>query len=194
MYVTAFSGDASVVAAGQRKPAKVDERVRADAGYLTARRSALTVEFENGSVLKLGSNSEVAVDEFWQQPHSQAGKAAEWKEEPSASRTKLRLVRGDLSLTVLPLKTQRGSSCTLELIAGNITITRGILTAQVQMTELGLGICLLELRDGAAEFEPVGGAAKPLPVGRRVALAVEVDARTGAVRVTDAPKPDAGRK
>ena len=194
MIITAVVGEAVAVAGAQEKALKVDERLRAEVAYRTGRRSTVTVEFGNGSILKLGSNSEVSVDEFWQQPHSQAGKTPDWKEEPSASQAKLRLVGGDLNLNVLPLKTERGSSCTLELVAGTVRISRGTLSVQVEMTELGLGICLLHLQDGAAEFEPVGGSASPLPVGKRLALAVEVDSRTGAVKVSEAPKLDAAKK
>jgi hypothetical protein len=190
MIVIGIMGEAVVAVGDQEKALKVDERLRAEATFKTARRSTVTVEFGNGSVLKVGSNSEVVVDEFWQHPHSISGKMADWKEEPSASQTKMRLARGEMNLSVVPLKIARGSSCAIELVAGNIRITRGMLRAQVEMTELGLGICLIELLDGAADFEPVGGKLTPLPVGKRLALAVEVDPRTGAVKVSDAPKPE----
>lgn len=192
MIVTGLVGEARAVVAENARTLKVDERLRAEVAFRTERRSTLTVELGNGSLLKLGSDSEVNVDEFWQLPHSQAGKVADWKEEPSASQTRLRLVRGDVTLTVLPLKTARGSSFTLELLAGSVRITGGVLFARIQMTELGLGVCQLELREGSAEFEPAGGAVTRLEPGRRLAFALEVESG-GRVKLSEAPKAGPAR-
>lgn len=190
MIVTGLFGSAEAVSGGTERPLKLDERVRAEVNFRTARKSTLTVELSNGTVAKLGSDSELAVDEFWQQPHSQAGKMEEWKEEPSPSLTKMRLVRGDLTLHVKPLKAAAGSSFTIGLVAGTVRVTRGQLFLRVQMTELGIGLCTLELQDGAADFEPAGGSFSALPVRKRLLLAVEIDRGTGAVKVSDAPRAD----
>lgn len=187
MIVVDVVGEPTVVVGGEEKPLKLEDRLRAELTFKTTRRSTVAVEFSNGALLKLGSDSEVAVEEFYQQPHSQPGKVAEWKEEPSPSRTLLRLVRGDLTVNVKPLKLARGSSFTLELIAGTLRIREGAVSARVQMTELGIGLCTLRLESGAAEFEPVGGKPMPVAAGKRLELAVEVAARNGAVKVGPAP-------
>lgn len=192
--VTELTGSASAVAGQQEKPLKVEDRWRAEANFKTARRSTLGLEFGNGIFFKIGSDSEIAVEEFWQQPHSQAGKVAEWKEEPSPSRTLVRLVRGDFTVNVKPLKTARGSTFTLETVAGTLRITQGVLMARAQMTELGIGLCTLELREGIAEFERVGGRATSLAPGKSLVLAIEVDAKSGKVTVSDAPRLEEGKK
>lgn len=194
MMVTDVVGGATVVAGGAEKALKIEERLRAEVTFKTERKSALELEFSNGTLLRLGADSEIVVEEFWQQPHSQPGKIAEWKEEPSPSRGRLRLVRGDFIATVKPLKTARGSSFTVELIAGTLRVTSGVILARVQMTDLGIGLCTLELREGLAEFEPVGGKFAPLPAGKRLALALEVDSASGAVKIGEMPKVEEGKK
>lgn len=191
IVVTEGIGGVQVVKEGSERPFKKDETLRAEVTFKTARRASASLELSNGTTLQVGVDSELTVEEFWQLPHSQAGKAADWKEEPSASRATLRLVRGDLSGTIKPLKVARGSSFTVELAAGTLRLTEGDFSARVQMTPLGLGLCVIELGRGRGEFEPVGGKATPLVLGKRLAFAVEQDARTGAMKVEPAPEPDA---
>lgn len=186
IVVTEMKGAPVAVVEEKERPLKLEERLRPEVGFRTNLRSTVTLELSNGTVLKVGTGSEALVEEFWQQPHSRAGKTVEWREEPSPSRTRLRLVSGDATLTVKPLLAARGSSLTFDTVAGTVRMQDGVLFARIQMTELGLGLCTLELRAGAAEFERVGGATTPLRVGRKVLLAVEVEAG-GKVRVTDAP-------
>lgn len=186
--VVDVEGDVTLTADGEERSLKVDERLRAEATFKTARLSNATIEFSNGVMLRVGSRSEVEVDEYWQQPHLQSAKVSDMKEEPSPSRTLLRLVSGDLVVTVKPLLVARGSTFHLELVAGTLRMTEGTLRARVQMTEVGIGYCSLELQSGSAEFERVGGAFAPVPVGRLMAFAVEVNRLTGAVKIGEMPK------
>ncbi len=189
LMVAEIIGKVQVVKDGSERAAAKDETLRAEVTFKTQRRSSATLELSNGATLLLGVDSEMTVEEYWQLPHSQAGKAADWREEPSASRATLRLVRGDLSGTIKTLKVARGSSFTVELAAGTLRIAEGDFSARVEMTPLGLGICVVEMGRGRGEFEPVGGAATPLALGKRLAFAVEQDPRTGAVKVEPAPEP-----
>lgn len=191
IVVNEIIGSVQTVKEGSSAAAVKDQTLRAEVAFKTGRRSSATLEFSNGSTLQIGVESEVAVDEYWQLPHSQSGKMADWKEEPSASRATLRLVRGDLSGTIKTLKVARGSSFTVDLAAGTLRIVEGDFSARVEMTPLGLGICVVEMGRGRGEFEPVGGKLTPLAVGKRLAFAVEQDARTGTMKVEPAPEPDA---
>ena len=186
--VVDFEGDAVLVADGEERALKIDERLRAEVTFKTARLSNAIIEFSNGATLRVGSRSEVEVDEYWQQPHLQSTKVADMKEEPSPSRTLIRLVSGDLGVTVKPLLVARGSTFHLELVAGTLRINEGSVRARLQMTEIGIGYCSLELQSGSAEFEPIGGSFSPVPVGRLLAFAVEVNRVTGAVKIGEMPK------
>ena len=193
MIVTEVSGEAVAVAETGTAALKVEQRLRAEVGFRTGRRSSVGLELANGTRARIGSESEVTVPEFWQQPHSQAGKLETWKEEPSLSRTRWIVNRGDLTLQVKPLRVAGGSSLVVEVNAGVVRMTEGVLRARVQTTEVGIGLCTLELESGRAELERLGGAVTPLVAGKPLVLAVETDRRTGAVTVSEAPKADGAK-
>jgi hypothetical protein len=93
-----------------------------------------------------------------------------------------------LRLAVKPLLVARGSVFVVALPAGQVRVDEGSLQVRVRMTEAGLGWCAIEVERGTAEFEPAGGTAAKLPVGRRLELAVEIDRRTREARVGEMPK------
>ena len=195
IVISELSGAGAAVTGDQRKPLKADERLRVGATVVTERRSLVTLLFSNGASVQLGSESELEVEEFGQAPVSGNLKYAELKEEPTVSRTRLRLVRGDVHVTVKPLRATRGSSFTLSLLAGTLRIRDGSVHVMLRMSDPGLGVCNVELLGGAAEFEPPGGKFTALPpVGRKLSFAIEQDKRTGAVTLGEMPKPAAAKK
>jgi hypothetical protein len=146
--------------------------------------------FSNGATLELGTESEIEVEELLQAPFTAVSKPETFKEEPSVSRTRVRVIRGDVRVGVKPLKVARGSAFVIALPAGSVRVAEGSVYALVRMTEAGIGFCAIEHDRGSAEFEPAGGSWAKLPVGRRLELAVEVDRRTGEAKVS--PMPEAG--
>jgi hypothetical protein len=155
----------------------------------TGRRSAVTLQLSNGAVVQLGAESELEFEDFGQVVHYDTTKPAELKAEPSISRTRIRLARGDVSLDVKPLQVGKGSSFMLDLVAGALQISQGKCRALVQMSDLGLGVCTVEMQAGDARFEVQGGKPVPLPPGRRLTFAIEIEKSTGTVKVGDMPKP-----
>jgi len=69
--------------------------------------------------------------------------------------------------------------------AGVATVDEGALRVQARMTEIGLGLCGVELVQGAGFFEPEGAAARALEAGRRTQWSVEVDTAAKRSRVTE---------
>lgn len=187
--VSALSGEAFLTEAGRRRPAKVDERVRIDTTVTSGRKSLVSLAFSNGTVVELGPDSELEIEELLQAPFPSYPKPETLKEEPSVSQTRVRLVRGDLRLTVKPLKVDRGSTFTVAMPAGQARIAEGSFHAFVNMTEARIGMCTAEVTRGAAEFELPGATAAKMPVGRRLAFAVEIDRFSGAVTVGEMPPP-----
>lgn len=188
IIVAEITGQGSAVNGDQSKALKQDDRLRVGATLKTQRRSMATFLFSNGASVQLGPESELEVEEFGQAPVSGNLKYAELKEEPTISRTRLVLANGDVRGTVKPLKTARGSTFTLTLIAGTLRIREGTFSAMVRMSDLGLGVCSVELFSGSAEFEPVGGKLAPLPAGRKLAFAIEQDKASGAIKLGEMPK------
>ena len=187
-------GDAVAIAGEQRRPLKVDERVRVGSTIVTERMSLVTLILSNGATLRIGSESEVELEEFGQATIPGSPKFAELKEEPTVSRTRLRLERGDVRVELKPLNAARGSSFTLNMLAGTLRSTEGIFHARLRLSDLGLGVCTLELERGQADFEPHEGKYSPLPVGRPISFAIEMDRITGLPKVSEMPAQVAPRK
>ena len=188
IIVAELTGRGSAVNGDQSKALKQDDRLRVGATLKMERRSMATFLFSNGASVQLGPESELEVEEFGQAPVSGNLKYAELKEEPTISRTRLVLASGDVRGTVKPLKTARGSTFTLTLVAGTLRIREGTFSAMVRMSDLGLGVCNVELHSGSAEFEAVGGKFAPLPAGRKLAFAIEQDKASGAVKLGEMPR------
>jgi hypothetical protein len=183
------TGEVTAIFGDQRKSVKADDRLRVDSTVATGRRSTVKLLLSTGAAVQLGSESELEFEEFGQAPYYGSTKFAEMKEEPSISRTRIRLARGDVSVDVKPLNVARGSSFTFTLIAGTLRIAEGSFRARVQMTDLGIGVCTLELLNGKAEFEVLGGKFEPLPSGRKIGFAIEIEKGTGNVKIGEMPKP-----
>lgn len=194
VVVADVTGEVSMTAGDQKRTLKADERVRIGATVATARRSLTTLNLSNGIAVQLGSDSEIEIEEFGQAPYSSTSKFPDLKTEPSVSRTRIKLVRGDVAVTVKKLQAARGSTFVLATPAGNLRTAEGAFRAMVRMHDLGLGVQTLELQAGAAEFEVVGSTGyAPVPPGRKVAFALEVD-KGGALKVGEMPKETAKGK
>lgn len=185
LTVTAVTGELTVRAGDVVKPGKAEDRVRVDSRLISGRRSLATLAFSNGATLELGPDSEVEVEELLQAPFSSALKPAEWKAEPSVSRTRLRLIRGEARVTVKRLLAARGSVFAVSMPAGVATVDEGSLRVQARMTEIGLGLCVVELTQGVGAFEPEGGEVRALAAGKRTQWSVEVDTAGKRSRVTE---------
>lgn len=186
VVATQVIGEVSVIAGDKKRPIKVEERVRVGATVVTGRRSIVTLEFSNGAIVQLGSESELEIEEFGQETFSSSIKPKEEKEEPSLSRTRLRLVRGDVSGDIKRLKASRGSSFQLVASAGTLRITEGSFRAHLRMSDVGLGVYMVDVPAGKAEFEPLGGTFAPVVAGKQLTLALETD-RSGNLRVGEMP-------
>lgn len=188
VVVADVTGEAFIIGEAQRKTLKTDDRVRVGAVVATGRRSMLTLHLSNGASVRLGSDTELEIEEFGQQPSTSAPKFADLKTEPTLSRTRLKLVKGDIAVEVKPLRVARGSSFHVMTPAGTARTGEGTFRTMATMSEFGLGVCTLELQKGAAEFELPGAAFSPVPVGTKLAFALERDRASGAIKVGEMPK------
>lgn len=182
------TGEVAMVTGEQRRILKTDDRIRVGATIVTGRRSMTTLHLSNGASLELGSETEIEIEEFGQAPVTGSTKFLELKAEPTLSRTRLRLVRGEITAKVKPLKVTRGSLFTLTTLAGTLRLGEGVFRTMLRMHDLGIGVCSVELQSGTAEFEVVGASAfAPLPAGRKLVFAIEVD-KAGVVKIGEMPK------
>lgn len=194
VLVTELIGQAIAVAGEKEKALNAEERVRVGSTIRTERLSLVTLILSNGATLRIGSESELEIEEFGQATDLNNVNFADLTEEPTVSRTRLRLNRGDVMIEVKPLNESRGSSFMLTTAAGTVSSAGGQFHARVRMSDLGLGVCTLKLGHGEAEFEIMGGKVIPVPPGRQLVFALERDPATGVIKVNEMPKEPADTK
>lgn len=112
------TGTASLVANGATSPLKVDDAVPQAGKIVTALNSSVVLAFSNGATTQLGPDTEFVLEEFLQDPFASTIKVGDLSEEPSVSRTKLKLNKGELVGNVKKLKHGSGSSFTIETPVG----------------------------------------------------------------------------
>jgi hypothetical protein len=194
ILVLDLTGEATIVTPEQTRKLKADDRVRVGASVATGRRSVVTLAFSNGTSVQLGPEAEIEIEEFGQAPVTNPGKFTEIKAEPTLSRTRLKLVRGDITVNVKPLKIARGSSFVLSTLAGNLRTGEAAFRAMLRVHDLGLGVCTIDVQTGAAEFDVVGSAGyAPVAAPRKLAFALDVD-KNGVAKVSEMPKETPAKK
>ena len=113
-YITVMrvTGEAYVFQTGDtlRFALRVGSLVSAGQQIVTGPKANVMLAFSNGATVTIGENAIVAVDEFTQTPFSEMFKMAEATKEPSISKTRLNLVRGEILSNVKKLNTAEGSS------------------------------------------------------------------------------------
>lgn len=102
---------------GQSFELKVDDVVEQSATVRTEKNGSAILLFSNGATAKLGGDSELVIDEFLQDPFSDQLKVATLDKEPTVSRTKLSLNRGELVGDV-KIRYDEGSEFTVQTPVG----------------------------------------------------------------------------
>ncbi len=107
------AGTVQMTVNGQTTAVKADDRVPQTAKIITGKDSSIVLVFSNGATTQLGSDTELIIEEFLQDPFANTVRVAEMAEEPSRSRTRLALNRGELVGNVKKLKHAEGSTYTI---------------------------------------------------------------------------------
>ena len=118
VLVAKFTGDVTMTVSGTKTAVKLGESVPQTAKINTGLNSSVVLVFSNGAQTHLAADSELVIDEYLQDPFAAMAKVAEMEEEPSASRTKLSLNRGELVGHVKKLNKARDSSFTVQTPVG----------------------------------------------------------------------------
>lgn len=84
----------------------------------TAKDSSIVLVFSNGATLNLAQDSSLAIDEFLQDPFAEEVSVSKLSHEPSVSKTKLNLSRGELVGNVKKLNYEKGSSFNIQTPVG----------------------------------------------------------------------------
>lgn len=165
-------------------------------GYVvnTGKNSSVVLVFSNGATLNLAQETSLAIDEFTQDPFAEEVAVSKMTAEPSTSRTKLNLSRGELVGNVKKLNYDAGSSFNIQTPVGAAGI-RGT-TFRIVFRPDGTGKAFFSLTTVEGNVVLASGTVN-LPSETSVAenkevevlIDVNVDAETGAVTVAAGSAP-----
>lgn len=164
----------------------------------TGQSAMVVIVFANGASIKLGSNTSMQIAEFKMDPLPKAIEVATLKEEPTISRTRLKLNRGELVGDVKHLNRDKGSSFEIATPVG----AAGIRGTQFRIVFIPSGngtsfTFQLQTADGHVTFysgqaQATGPELNVLTANEIVVTAdATVDPTTGAITVTNVQVPDA---
>lgn len=109
-----------MMTAGAAAPAelRVDMAIPQNAKIVTPLDGSVVLVFSNGTTTQLGPDTEFVLEEFLQRPFPSTIKVSELVDEPSTSKTKLLLNKGEIVGNVKKLKHTQGSSFTVQTPVG----------------------------------------------------------------------------
>jgi hypothetical protein len=170
-----------------REQAANDRRIEQGTIVTTAAESSVILVFSNGATVNLGARSELDIEEFLQDPFAENQTVAELTEEPSVSRTKLRLSRGELVGQVKKLKKEAGSSFVVETPAGAAGIRGTTFRIAFQTDQAGGAVFSVTTLEGEVGFSTLTGSLDaPQAIvadNQEVVVDVAVNPQTGAITV-----------
>jgi hypothetical protein len=169
-------------------PVVANAEISQGAVVTTTRGASVVLAFSNGATINLGSDSELDIEQFTQDPFSSGVNLSSITQEPTTSTTKLKLTHGELVSKVAKLNAARGSTFAVATPVGAAGI-RGTTfrivyridavtgKAQFSLTTLE-GNVTVTLASGTVNTPPVDVTA-----GTEVAVTADIDA-SGNVTIT----------
>lgn len=159
--------------------------------------SSVILVFANGSTVKVGHESRLEIKEFLIDPlQSDVANVAALTNEPTSSRTNLRLEFGEMVGNVKTLNRAAGSSFTVSTPAGAAGIRGTIFRIVYRPAGDGRAFNYqLSTSEGIVLFEgqtQAGAAAVDVPLGQEIAVVAQVDPATNSI-VVGAPTPGGGQ-
>jgi hypothetical protein len=173
-----------LVNSGPAVPVKDGDQLTESDTITTGANSGVVLVFMNGSSVKLGADSRLAIDEFKMDPLAEDVKMADFKDrkkdEPSVSKTNLNLVYGDMVGDVRRLN--KSSSYSIKTPAGAAGIRGTIYRIVFRPDANGRAFFTVSTAEGLVVMQGVTAVEIPIPVGKEVVVTVDIpDASPGAV-------------
>jgi hypothetical protein len=165
-------------------------------GYVvnTGKNSSVVLVFSNGATLNLAADTSLAIDEFTQDPFAEELSVSKLTSEPSTSKTKLNLSRGELVGNVKKLNYDAGSSFSIQTPVGAAGI-RGT-TFRIIFRPDGTGKAFFSLTTVEGNVVLAAGTVNlpnetSVPDNKEVEVIIDVnvDAETGVVTVAVGSAP-----
>lgn len=187
------SGEVSRLdAAGVKSPVTEGQPLIETDTVVTGEDAGLVLVFMNGSSVKVGANSRLAIEEFKMDPLAENIAVASLKNEPSVSKTRLNLAYGEMVGNVKKLNTDRGSTFDVKTPVGAAGIRGTTFRILLRFEANGQVSFQLSTAEGRIVFAGTtqvagtgttteAGAAVEVSEGQEVAAVAQVNTVTGAV-------------
>jgi len=163
-------------------PVKDGDQLTESDTITTGANSGVVLVFMNGSSVKLGANSFLAIDEFKMDPLAEDVKMADFKDrkkgEPSVSKTNLNLVYGDMVGDVRHLN--KSSSYSIKTPAGAAGIRGTIYRIVFRPDANGKAFFTVSTAEGLVVMQGVTAVEIPIPVGKEVVVTVDIPEASAA--------------
>lgn len=140
----------------------------------TGKSSSVVLVFENGSSVKLGAESSLAIDEFKIDPLGEAVDMSTLKAEPTVSKTSLNLAYGEMVGDVKKLNTDKGSSFNIKTPVGAAGIRGTIFRIVFRPSADGKAFFTVSTADGRVVMEGVTTQDIAVESGKEVVVTVDV--------------------
>lgn len=183
-------GDVKVVRGADKATIAIKDNDALSQGdtVITAKNGSVVLVFSNGSTVNLAEDSQLAIDQFLQDPFGQEVKVADLTAEPTTSHTKLNLTYGELVGNVKKLKGDSSFIVQTPVGAAGIRGTTFMLTYRPNGT--GQAFFSLSTSTGEMIFQAPTGEPVPVPADKAVQVQVTVDSTTGAVTAVQVQSTD----
>lgn len=138
----------------------------------TGKNSGVVLVFMNGSSVKLGPDSRLAIDVFKMDPLAEDVEAGKLQAEPSVSKTELNLTYGEMVGDVKKLNTS--SSYTIKTPVGAAGIRGTIYRIVFRPSSDGKAFFTVSTAEGRVVMEGVSAQEIPVPEGQEVVVEIDV--------------------
>lgn len=174
VLVANVKGVVTMTVNGATTALKVDDAIPQTATLNTSPSASTVLLFANGTTMYLGEDSRLVMDEFSQEPFSATAKfkLSELKEEPSVSRTKVRLDSGELVAEVKRPKYE--SSFAVVTPAGSVGVRGTVFQVVFRPTGGGRPYFALRTLVGTTQLRSAGNMGLAVPIGQQTEFSPSV--------------------
>ncbi|MBI5768610.1 MAG: hypothetical protein HZA93_12500 [Verrucomicrobia bacterium] len=189
-------GEVEMRVGSELRALKTSEVVPQGARVLTGADSSAVLVFSNGVTLSLAAETELAIEQFLQDPFSAATTVAGAKQEPTVSKTLLNLFRGEIVGQTPQLNFAQGSAFGVRTAVGVFMppargtpeageFRGGVFRLRWGRPDAAGGIRLVASAGGSpwVFLQPTGGEAKSIiiPPGQQIEIGVGVEVKRAPI-------------
>ena len=161
-----------LLANGTTVPLKDGDTLTETDTVITGKGASVVLVFMNGSSVKLGADSRLAIDEFKMDPLADSLDPSTLKNEPTVSQTKLNLAYGEMVGDVKHLNTS--SSYSIKTPVGAAGIRGTIYRIVFRPSADGKAFFTVTTAEGRVVMTGVTEGEIPIPAGKEVTVTVDI--------------------